>query len=211
MNNFKKLKERLINTWTNVYHKETHYQNILLNILEELESIDNIEFKKQKAYPFVGIALKEIDSLNKARSPYGELVESIVELESKVPWYPNPTFKDDKTAIKNLNYCANLVGYTNTFQKKPYLFYNKNIIIGLFLMGKNQFYPEHNHSAHETWVVLSGNAKWKLEDGNWKIKEPGSHFTYTKNQVHAMKTEDEILLALWAWTGEIDNWAEWTK
>lgn len=211
MYKLEELKENLIKVWTEIYGNEREQKSALLEILDEHEKMNENKLQKTEKHPFIGIAFDEIANSNKIKVTYRNLIESIFKSNDIIHWYPNPTFKDGETAIKNQNYCANLIGYPREFQNNPYLFYSEKIIGGLFLMGKNQFYPEHYHSAWESWVILSGSAKWKLEDGIWEIKKPGEHFTYTDNQVHAIKTDDEVLLALWAWTGELNSWAKWTK
>jgi len=91
------------------------------------------------------------------------------------------------------------------------LFYSDNIIVGLFLLGPNRLYPEHAHPASEMWVILSGTGMWKRGSKDWQARKPGEYFIHTENQSHAMKTMGEPILALWAWVGDLEQWAKWVE
>lgn len=210
MSSLKRLNRALVEVWERVYKESDTFEDKLLEILNEHRDMEENRPSKRESYPFVDSALEEVLDMSRIESPYGELIKEIVGSNDLIAWYPNTTFEDPKDAIANENYCANLIGETRDMQANPYLFHSKEIIGGLFLMGRGQFYPEHYHPACESWLILSGRAKWKLEDGDWIVKSPGEHFTYTRDQVHAVKTGDEILLALWAWTGDLSSWARWS-
>lgn len=209
MYNLKNLNQSLINLWNEVYMEDEDHKDILKEILNQHKSSKVNEIITPKEYPFTKNTLKEICDLTTVSDPLNRVITSLKEANNIISWYPNTTFDNPEIAIERENYCANLTGKTRDMQKNPYLFHSDKIISGLFLMGKNQLYPEHYHPAWETWIILSGNAKWKLEDGSWEVRRPGDYFTYTENQVHATKTEDEPLLALWAWTGDLSSWAKW--
>lgn len=205
----KELNQSLIKVWNEIYMESEEDKDLIKEILDEHRNASDNRIESTKKYPFVNKALKEICASNIVEDPFREVITSINEASDIIAWYPNTTFDNPEIAIEKENFCANLIGKKREMQKNPYLFHSDEIIGGLFLMGKNQIYPEHYHPAWETWVILSGNARWKLEDGEWEVKRPGEYFTYTKNQVHSMKTEDEPLLSLWAWTGDLSSWAKW--
>jgi mannose-6-phosphate isomerase-like protein (cupin superfamily) len=60
------------------------------------------------------------------------------------------------------------------------------------------------------WVILSGEAKWKRGHEEWVTREAGEYFIHTPNESHAMQTFDEPLLVIWAWTGDLEQWAKWS-
>lgn len=201
----------LISVWNELYRRTNEEHKDSLNTISKAHKNKlNNEVKESMKHLFVEKNLKEIAKNNNLNSPYKELLDSIYEANYMISWYPNPTFQDEEVAIENENYCANLVGKLRESQSNPYLFYNEEIMSGLFLMGPNKVYPAHYHPAKETWLVLSGKAQWKKGDGEWKVKKPEDQFTFEENESHSMKTGDEPLLAIWAWTGDLDSWAKWT-
>jgi|GEM_PF-1916284 len=139
------------------------------------------------------------------------LKEALIENMHSIFWYPNNVYNDLSQAVSLKNYCANLIGKCRDAQNNPFLMHNDQILVGLFLLGPNQLYPAHQHPATEGWVVLSGRAKWQRGDEPWVIREPGEYFVHASNESHAMETMDEPLLAMWAWTGDLDKWAQWVE
>lgn len=210
MNILNDLSKNLMITWKDVLKGEEKFTSTLDTIIDEHKEMTQNKVIEAKRYSFIENTLREIHLKIKCKSPYNELIDSIYKARDMIFWYPNPTFENPRLAIKNENYCANLAGKTRDMQSDPYVFHSDRIIVGLFLMGKNQLYPAHHHPAWETWVILSGRAEWKVGDRNWEIKNPEDCFTFTKNESHSMKTLDEPLLALWAWTGDLSSWAKWT-
>lgn len=209
MNTLTDLSENLIFTWENELKKDEKFTSTLQIIIDEQRKMIQNSIIKPKKYSFIEDTLKNIYLESNCKNPHNRLIETIYKANDMISWYPNPTFKDPEISIKNENYCANLVGQASNMQDNPYIFHNDKIIVGLFLMGKNQFYPAHNHPAWETWVILSGSAKWKVGDQNWESKSPGDRFTLTENEIHSIETLDEPLMCLWAWTGDLSSWARW--
>jgi mannose-6-phosphate isomerase-like protein (cupin superfamily) len=74
---------------------------------------------------------------------------------------------------------------------------------GLYVQTPESFYPPHNHAAEEFYNVLSGRACWQKDDGEFRVKGPGSLIRHAPWQRHAMKTATEPLLAMWVWTGDL--------
>ncbi|WP_170480004.1 dimethylsulfonioproprionate lyase family protein [Ruegeria arenilitoris] len=63
---------------------------------------------------------------------------------------------------------------------------NHEVILGLFLMGPNTYYPPHAHPAEEFYVVLSGDASFQVGTGGQpNRKHQGDVVVHRKNEVHA--------------------------
>jgi hypothetical protein len=75
--------------------------------------------------------------------------------------------------------------------------------IGVFLQAPETHYPSHSHAAEELYLVLTGNALWQKDAGQFVAIPPGATVLHLSYQRHAMKTEQEPLLALWLWTGDL--------
>lgn len=79
-------------------------------------------------------------------------------------------------------------------------FVSDRFCLGLTLIAPKSFYPLHRHPATELYWVVSGTAEWTLE-GKVTRRAPGSFILHDSNAVHAMRTFDEPLLALYSWSG----------
>lgn len=75
--------------------------------------------------------------------------------------------------------------------------------VGLFLQSPHNAYPAHRHAAEELYLVLSGTALWHREHSKPKKNPPGSLVHHASWEVHAMTTQEQALLALWCWAGDI--------
>lgn len=76
---------------------------------------------------------------------------------------------------------------------------------GLLLFGPGIDYPAHSHPARELYLVLDGTAQWWREGEDYLARPPGSFLLHTERQSHAMRMGADGLLALWAWTGDLET------
>ncbi len=72
---------------------------------------------------------------------------------------------------------------------------------GFTLIAPESLYPAHFHPAVELYYVLSGTAEWSLA-GKSTRHQPGSFILHPSNAIHAMKTGDTPLLAMYTWSGD---------
>ncbi|MCW2276492.1 hypothetical protein GJ654_20120 [Rhodoblastus acidophilus] len=80
------------------------------------------------------------------------------------------------------------------------------VCLGLTLIGPNTHYPAHQHPAVELYHVLTGVAEWS---SHWR--RPGAFVLHDSNQIHAMRTGDEPLLALYTWSGDVVSPSVWSR
>ncbi len=76
--------------------------------------------------------------------------------------------------------------------------------VGLFAQNANLDYPERSHPAEELFVMLSGTAMWRLDCGQEVSKLAGERVHHPSCVRHASRTIGEPMIAIWAWTGDID-------
>ena len=76
----------------------------------------------------------------------------------------------------------------------------ESFCMGFTLIAPHSFYPAHFHPATELYYVLSGAGQWTL-DGKSAWHTPGSFILHPSNRIHAMRTKEEPLLALYTWSG----------
>ena len=82
----------------------------------------------------------------------------------------------------------------------------EDFMMGLFIIGPQQFYPTHLHQAPELYWLFSSPTEWRFgEDAPWETKPPGALHWNRPYHSHAMRTGDVPFFALWAWTRDIDG------
>lgn len=83
------------------------------------------------------------------------------------------------------------------------LIHSDTIRFGAFLVAPDTVYPSHWHAAEEIYMIVSGTARWNVDDCAFAEVPPGSIFRHRPWQPHATITLSEPMLALWAWHGDI--------
>jgi hypothetical protein len=75
-----------------------------------------------------------------------------------------------------------------------------DVWIGVSLLGPHTRYPDHHHPPEEVYVALS-DGEWCQESGPWHAPGIGGLVHNPPNIVHAMRSAESPLLALWfLWT-----------
>jgi len=83
----------------------------------------------------------------------------------------------------------------------PYGFFpGDDFLLGLLMLGPNRHYRDHFHPAPELYWPLAGRAFWKRGNGPLLRREPGESIWHSPGEIHATRTGDTPLLALWCWT-----------
>ncbi len=82
---------------------------------------------------------------------------------------------------------------------------SQDLRCGLILQAPQTFYPTHNHTAVELYLVLGGTAEWQRGTEPWVNRPPGTFILHPSRIGHAMRTGAEPLLALFAWHGMLES------
>jgi hypothetical protein len=72
---------------------------------------------------------------------------------------------------------------------------------GVLLLGPNTLYPQHRHEPEEIYLPLRGTANWQQGDAIWRERPPGTLIHHRSKEPHAMRTNNDPLLALYLWRG----------
>ncbi len=157
--------------------------------IKQLDSdcIREIDASKSPSCTYLDVALNHIP---KDLSPLDILIKSISE---KLVWREASRGVPD--FFKGGYAFAEIIGEKG-------LIVSENIRIGLFLQKPQVNYPLHAHEAEELYIILSGNARWKIDDKMFNVI-PDTIIKHRSCQDHATFTEEETLFALWIWTGKI--------
>ena len=75
-----------------------------------------------------------------------------------------------------------------------------DVLIGVSLMAPHTRYPDHRHPPEEIYIVLS-SGQWRQASNPWHEPGIGGLVYNPPNIVHAMRSTEQPLLALWfLWT-----------
>lgn len=111
-----------------------------------------------------------------------EFVYRLVEISDRL-WWRQTYSKDDVSQVFLDRY-----GWT-LFISSDAPIKSDALLAGVLLLGPDVEYPVHAHSAEEFYVVLSGTASWKIGDGSWETKPPGSVIHNPPWQPHGVRTD----------------------
>jgi hypothetical protein len=134
-----------------------------------------------------------------------QVAAAFAQLEPHLTWQQNPNYTADNLGadfIANYAY-ADILGPRG-------LVVEDRIALGFLLLGPGLLYPDHNHPAEELYVPLGGDAEWSRAGGAWAAKAPGEAIHHASGVVHATRTGERPLLALYAWRGALDEMATLT-
>lgn len=74
---------------------------------------------------------------------------------------------------------------------------------GLTLIAPGTRYPAHAHPAIEIYLVVAGSALWQKGPDEPRVQPPGALILHPSGVRHAMQTEDDPLLAIYSWRGDL--------
>ncbi len=81
----------------------------------------------------------------------------------------------------------------------------RDVWIGVSLMAPHMRYPDHRHPPEEIYVVLS-DGQWRQASDPWHEPGIGGLVYNPPNVMHAMRSTERPLLALWfLWTEQIGS------
>ncbi|MBB6485091.1 dimethylsulfonioproprionate lyase family protein [Rhizobium lusitanum] len=72
---------------------------------------------------------------------------------------------------------------------------------GFLLLGPGVHYPDHHHTAEEIYIPLTDGSLWSKDGQPFLPHWSGGIIHHPSNIRHAMRTEDEPLVALYLWRG----------
>lgn len=80
-------------------------------------------------------------------------------------------------------------------------FVSEDMAGGFLLLGPGVHYPDHHHEAEEIYIPLSDGSLWSKDAQPFLPRWSGEVIHHPSNIRHAMRTEDEPLVALYLWRG----------
>ncbi|MBV8741569.1 MAG: hypothetical protein JOZ12_07260 [Sinobacteraceae bacterium] len=84
----------------------------------------------------------------------------------------------------------------------------ERLAAGFLMLGPHTHYPSHHHMAEELYVPLAGRALWQQGSRLWTERAPGELVHHHADELHAMRTTEQPLLALYVWRGNLQQRAQ---
>ena len=79
-----------------------------------------------------------------------------------------------------------------------------DVILGLFVLGPDTYYPPHAHAAEEFYIVIAGAAEFQTgATSDFKAKREGDLILHGSNVSHAIRTSSRPMFAVYGWRGAI--------
>ena len=134
---------------------------------------------------------KWLETITVPDGPLGDVLDSFRALEPHLAWWPRggsrvnagPGFEDGHAN-------AMIVG-------KGALIPHGHVSLGVSLVAPNIRYPDHDHPPEETYLVLT-EGEFFHGDSGWFTPGVGGTFHNTPMILHAMRTHNAPLFAVWA-------------
>ncbi len=126
--------------------------------------------------------------------PVGALADAFAAIEPRLEWKVRAGAEAHGEEFLTGHANAALVGSEG-------LEIRSDVWFGVSLLAPHTRYPDHRHPPEEIYVVLSPG-EWRQEDKPWHEPGLGGLVYNPPNIVHAMRSMEQPLLALWfLWTG----------
>lgn len=126
-----------------------------------------------------------------------DLRGTIAGFQQKLKWESAPK-SPEQGAFANRHAYTTLVGPGCRIP-------SSRLMVGLFIVDPDTYYPPHAHAAEELYLPLSGSALYSTGDNPPTLREPGTFLRHKPWETHTMWTGGAPTLILWVWMGEING------
>ena len=128
-------------------------------------------------------------------APIPELATALRDLSPRLQWKRRNSSSSDGASFHD-GHANALVAGPGGLEKRD------DVWVGISLLAPHVRYPDHRHQPEEVYVSLAGGAWWN-ENMDWTTPGPGGLIYNEPNVLHAMRTEEQPLLAIWClWVGK---------
>ncbi len=124
-----------------------------------------------------------------------DLAAAVAAVEDALPWRQSSTYSDK---LLGEGFTANY-GWAEVIGSDGF-FPGDDFRLGLLLLGPDRHYRDHYHPAPELYWPLTQDSWWSAASGPFVAKPQGATIWHPPMIMHAMKTRETPLLAVWSWT-----------
>ena len=124
-----------------------------------------------------------------------DLAAAIAAVEDGLRWLQSSSYSD---ALLGEGFSANY-GWAQIIGPDGF-FPGDDFLLGLLMLGPGRHYRDHYHPAPELYWPLTSGSLWSRDGGRFSEQSQGSVIWHPPMMMHATKTGDTPLLAVWSWT-----------
>lgn len=121
--------------------------------------------------------------------PVGAIVDAFASIEPQFNWKLRDGAEKQGERFLNGHANATIIGPEG-------IEIRRDVRVGVSLMAPHMQYPDHRHPPEEIYLVLS-QGQWRQASNPWHEPGIGGLVYNPPNIVHAMRSMDAPLLALW--------------
>jgi hypothetical protein len=132
-----------------------------------------------------------------------DLAAAIAATEDALQWRQSSTYSD---AVLGEGFSANY-GWAEIIGPNGF-FAGDDFLLGLLMLGPNRHYRDHYHPAPELYWPLTSGSLWSMDSGPFEERPQGATIWHPSMAMHATKTGDIPLLAVWCWTRDVETRAK---
>jgi len=126
------------------------------------------------------------------------LLHTIIDIEPFCSWRQNPEY----SATDVGDHFMKSYGYFQVIGPGG-LIDSSQLAVGVLLLGERVRYPEHAHPAIEIYSPICGEALWSQKGIKPTLRLSGELIYHSANEVHAMETVDQSMIAVYIWIGDV--------
>jgi len=126
-----------------------------------------------------------------------DVIDAFRPFFAGLPWRYSYASRADAPGLELNMGWAELVGPVAPFR-------SDTVCLGFTLIGPRINYPLHWHPAVEVYLVINGTAIWTAGQQSAR-RAPGEYILHPSKVLHAMRTEEEPLLAVYTWSGDVNT------
>ena len=150
-----------------ILEQAAHHEGIASGLHRLDEVMAGEKFSPKPLTPRSTVGCKWVEAGRKLlEGSHPELAAVIGELKDGLSWHANAAYPEDKFPPGYFDDWA----FTQMIGPDG-LFTGDDLMLGMFAMGPNLFYPRHNHAAPELYYQLTGDHKWQVGDGPCHVED----------------------------------------
>lgn len=121
--------------------------------------------------------------------PLPEMAECFAAIEGRLVWGRRKGASPENRQFYDGHANAMIIGPGGIEQRD-------DVMVGVSLMAPNTLYPDHNHPPEEVYLVFT-EGEWWNAGMDWTRPGPGGLIYNPPAILHAMRSGEKPLLALW--------------
>lgn len=133
-------------------------------------------------------------AIEAAHAKTKHIVQVLVSLSPKLRWGQTYAVEDFGPDFLKRYGWTELIGQRGTIP-------SEQLACGFLLLGPQVVYPRHSHEAQEVYIPMTAENLWQRDTQAWTSGAAGKPRYHASWEWHAMRTNDQPLLALYLWRG----------